>query len=378
VNFEGQRLGESPTYPSTLVNNLGTINLAKLALGLAPENLNELKTIDNDNGFVRLDHQISNNNRFTLHYGIVDSRNLNTLVGDTLDGGGIGAPSSGHATFLRDQSLVGTLNSSLKSDLVNTALVQYARRHYNFPGVTGQPNLDIPNTLLFGHNFGTFDTINESRVQASDSVAWIKGNHYLRFGGDFNQVWNFVIWPGFTPMRIITPGFNCLVDFARFVNQTAVIPENPGNGPCPTATITPATNFGFAPTDVGPNPNNALNGVPIVFWGAPVGSAPIPASGEVPPVIPPAGGTWPNAYVNPQDYFVNIDHSYYGLFAQDQWRLTPKLTLNYGLRWDFEAGLWRYMNHDYRGFQPRVGLAYSPTQHTVIRTGFGVFDTTTP
>jgi len=374
VNFEGQRLGESPTYPSTLVNNLGTINLAKLALGLAPENLNELKTIDHDNGFVRLDHQISTNNRFTLHYGIVDSRNLNTLVGDTLDGGGIGAPSSGHDTFLRDQSLVGTVSSSLKPDLVNTALVQYARRHYNFPGVTGQPNLDIPNTLLFGHNFGTFDAINESRVQASDSVAWIKGNHYLRFGGDFNHVWNFVIWPGFTPMRIITPGFNCLVDFARFVNQTAVIPENPGNGPCPTARITPTTNFGFAPTDVGPNPNNALNGVPIVFWGAPVGSGPIPASGAVPPVIPPAGGAWPNAYVNPQDYYVNINHSYYGLFVQDQWRLTPKLTVNYGLRWDFEAGLYRYMNHDYRGFQPRVGLAYSPTKHTVIRSGFGIFD----
>jgi hypothetical protein len=174
-------------------------------------------------------------------------------------------------------------------------------------------------------------------------------------------------------MRIITPGFNCLVDFARFVNQTAVIPENPANGPCPTATITPATNFGFAPTDVGPNPNNALNGVPIVFWGAPVGSGPI-VPGSLPPVIPPDGGAWPNAYVNPQDYFVHIDHSYYGLFAQDQWKLTPKLTLNYGLRWDFEAGLWRYMNHDYRGFQPRVGLAYSPTKHTVIRSGFGIFD----
>lgn len=366
MNYEGQRLAASPTYPFTLVNNLTTINLAKVALGLSPENLNELKTIDHDDGFVRLDHQISSNNRLSAHYNIFDSRNLNTLVGDTLDGGGIGAPSSGHNTFLRDQSLVGTLNSLLKPNVVNTALVQYARRHYTFPGVTGEPNLDIPNTLLFGHNFGTFDAINESRVQASDSIAWIKGNHYLRFGGDFNHIWDFVIWPGFTPMRIITPGFNCLVDFARFVNQTAVIPENPANGPCPTS----QPPF-FSGSDVGPNPNDGLlNGVPIVFWGAPVGPGPI-TPGSLPPPIPT---TWQNAYVNPEDYFVNIDHSYYGLFAQDQWRLTPKLTLNYGLRWDFEAGLWRYMNHDYRGFQPRVGLAYSPTKHTVIRTGFGIFD----
>jgi hypothetical protein len=78
--------------------------------------------------------------------------------------------------------------------------------------------------------------------------------------------------------------------------------------------------------------------------------------------------------VNPEDYFVHINHGYYGLFAQDQWRVTPKLTLNYGLRWDFEAGLTQIINHDYRGFQPRVGLAYSPTKKTVIRSGFGIFD----
>lgn len=177
MNYDGQRLGESPTYPSTLVNNLITINLAKVALGLSPENLNEIKTIDHDNGFVRLDHQLNSNNRLAIHYGVFDARNLNTLVGDTLDGGGIGAPSSGHNTFIRDQSLVGTVNTLLKPELVNTALVQYARRHNNFPGVTGQPNLDIPNTLLFGHNFGTFDATDESRVQASDSIAWVKGNH---------------------------------------------------------------------------------------------------------------------------------------------------------------------------------------------------------
>src|SRR5437868_6615500 len=90
LNYEGQRLGQSPTYPATLVGNLSTINAAKAALGLPPENLNQLKTLNNDNGFVRLDHQISANNRLAIHYGIVDARDLNVLVGDTLDGGGIG------------------------------------------------------------------------------------------------------------------------------------------------------------------------------------------------------------------------------------------------------------------------------------------------
>jgi hypothetical protein len=357
ANYEGQRFAKSPTYPTTLIGNLTLVNDAKAAVGLPAEDLSVLKTLDHDNGFVRVDHEISSNNRLGLRYVILDERDLNVLVGDTLDGGGIGAPSSGHDTFLRDQSLVGTLNSVLKPDLVNTVLVQYARRHYNFPAVSGEPNLDIPNTLLFGHNFGTFDATYESRVQASDSVAWIKGNHYWKFGGDFNHVRDFVIWPGFTPMRIILPGFNCMVQFANFVNPGADLSEVPENGPCPLPPF--------------------FNGVPIVFWGAPVGTGAI-TPGSLPPVIPPTPvdgvNQWPNGYVSPQDYYTKINHSYLGFFAQDQWRITPKLTLNYGLRWDFETGLTEIINHDFRGWQPRIGLAYSPAKGTVIRAGYGIFD----
>jgi hypothetical protein len=51
------------------------------------------------------------------------------------------------------------------ADFVNTFLAQYARRHYNFPGATGQPNLDIDNDLMFGHSFGVNDAMYESRLQ---------------------------------------------------------------------------------------------------------------------------------------------------------------------------------------------------------------------
>ena len=233
---------------------MSTINAAKIAMGLPSENLNVLKTLNNDNGFVKVDHQFNANNRLAIHYGIVDARDMNVLVGDTLDGGGIGAPSDGHNTYLRDQSLVGSLDSVLKPNVVNTFLMQYARRTYNFPAVTGQPNLDVPNTLSFGHNFGTFDALDESRVQISDGLSWIKGNHYWRFGVDTNFIRNFVIWPGFTPMRIVLPNINCMVDLADFVNPTAGVASVPADGPCPTANITPATNFGFPTSPFGPNP----------------------------------------------------------------------------------------------------------------------------
>src|SRR5713226_8793536 len=143
VNYEGQRRAEAPTYPAVLLRDLPLINAAKAVMGIAPENLNVLKTADTDNGIVKVDHQLNDKNRLSVRYNIEDARDLNQLVGNTLDGGGIGAPSSGHNVFLRDQSLVGTLNSVLKPNLVNTILAQYARRRYDFPGVTGQPNLDI-------------------------------------------------------------------------------------------------------------------------------------------------------------------------------------------------------------------------------------------
>jgi outer membrane receptor protein involved in Fe transport len=379
TNYEGQRRGESPTYPTTLLEpvtlldgtqttNLALIDAAKAALGIAPEDTNILKTKDNDYGIIKVDHQFNSNNRLSVRYSIEDARDLNQLVGSTLDGGGIGAPSSGHDVFLRDQALVGTLSTNLSPNLVNSVLVQWARRHYNFPGVTGQPNLDIPNTLLFGHNFGVLDAIYESRVQFSDNVAWVKGNHVAKFGVDINYLKNFVIWPGFTPMRIVLPGINCLVDFANFVDPTAGIFSAPADGPCPTSQ---GPNF-FPPTPFGANPNDPLNGVPIVFWGAPVGSGPV-TPGFIPPQIPT---NWANAYLPSQtvNFSETLDHSYYGFFAQDQWRLTPKLTVNYGLRYDFETGLSKQINPDYKGIQPRIGLAFSPDTKTVIRAGFGLFD----
>ena len=273
-----------------LYQNLDLINASKAALGIAPENLNVLKTRDNDYGIAKLDWQFNPGNHLTIRYNIEDGRDLNELVGSTLDGGGIGAPSSGHNLFLRDQSLVGDVATTVKPNLVNSFLMQYARRHYNFPGVTGQPNLDIPNTLLFGHNFGVFDAVYESRFQITDSMAWVKGNHVAKFGVDYNHINNFVIWPGFTPMRIVMPGLNCLVDFANFVNPLAGIASNPADGPCPTATAP------FFPTQVGapfgPNNNDQpLNGVPIVFWGAPVGTvAPdVTASCQLRRPSPPTG-----------------------------------------------------------------------------------------
>lgn len=64
----------------------------------------------------------------------------------------------------------------------------------------------------------------------------------------------------------------------------------------------------------------------------------------------------------------------WGLFAQDDWRLDPKLTLSFGLRYENQSGI-----SDNSNFAPRFGFAYAPglgpkkTPKTVFRGGFGVF-----
>src|SRR5262249_4492397 len=62
----------------------------------------------------------------------------------------------------------------------------------------------------------------------------------------------------------------------------------------------------------------------------------------------------------------------YGGFAQDHWSPIKPLTVDLGLRYDFEH-LPEPLNQDTNNMSPRVGLAYSPSDSWVVRAGYGGF-----
>ena len=60
-----------------------------------------------------------------------------------------------------------------------------------------------------------------------------------------------------------------------------------------------------------------------------------------------------------------------GVYAQDEWRAAHGLTLNLGVRWDLQ---WiETIRTDTNNVSPRVGLAWSPHEGTVVRVSGGIF-----
>ena len=72
---------------------------------------------------------------------------------------------------------------------------------------------------------------------------------------------------------------------------------------------------------------------------------------------------------NPALYVGQFDA---GIFAGDDWRIRPNVTISYGLRYEFQTNM-----HDWRDLAPRIAVAWAPgakrSAKTVVRAGVGTF-----
>lgn len=353
-NYEAQRRGESPFYNSAVLQNIHAINEVKAIYGLPAEpNLGSvLRTNNTDNGFIRVDHSFNPNEQLFVRYFVNDGRLLNqSPLNDGFD-----LPSAFKDNFYRDQSVAGTLASVFTPKLVNELRVQFARRSFDFPTVSTQPHLELSNTFTVGVNRGNPDFYRESRFELVDNVTHNFDKHTLSFGGNYNFVKTTESFPLFYPFEADFPNLGAFLGndgAAGGVSGSCVSAAGDPGGPGPAGCQHP--NVIFFERFQAPNFNEQSLSTSVYQGGR------IPAA-----IRNQAEGT--------------LNHTYDGLFIEDKWRATSKLTLNGGIRWEWETWPSNVLNTQWKNFDPRLGLAYNiGTKHNfVVRAGFGLFHGTIP
>ncbi|HEU4712558.1 MAG TPA: TonB-dependent receptor [Pyrinomonadaceae bacterium] len=320
ANYEGQRFATSNQFAEIIRANLNAINKARQTLNLSPEADNLLRTSDYNQGFGRVDHQLGSRHQLAIRYHITDSTALNFLgsAGRTAS-----ASSSARNNFVLDQDVVASTSSLISASLRNEGRFQFARRNFRFPSVRSEPTLEIPNLITMGKSTSDIDFYNETRWQLSDTLSYTKDTHVLKFGVDLNYLNDSVRWEIFFPARAIFPNLNGFLGLAPFTQPT-----------------------------------------PVAFhWSAPS------------PNHPPISTSFDRAVPVEWDDSVSYDFTqqYYGFFAQHEWSATRNLTLNAGVRYDFDHFPPNTFKSDLNNFQPRVGLAYKLGESFVARAGFGLY-----
>jgi hypothetical protein len=91
--------------------------------------------------------------------------------------------------------------------------------------------------------------------------------------------------------------------------------------------------------------------------------------------------SYSQAFGNPA---LNTRINDYDFYAEDQWRVTDRLTANIGLRYEYShlpqpkqcntaVPLTCHVNSPATNFMPRIGLAYRLDNKTVVRAGYGIY-----
>jgi hypothetical protein len=303
---------------------------------------------------IRLDHLITKDHQFTLRFGYNPSRITGIQVESQNQSLGQNDFSRTGIQKLRDFATVASLTSTLAGNMVNEARFNFGERRATFTSQNGEAvAFNISDAAFIGRELFSPVIRTETRYEWTDNLSVVAGNHTLKFGGDYAFVR--------IPSAVFELNFAGLFNFGGLSATTlAAFPTLPGVGAAPDFTPVQQYGLGF--------PGSFIQG-----YGDPVSRI----------------GNKPTAF-----------------FAQDSWKIRPNLTLNYGVRYDYEltqtippalsfrdplsgitlsqADLLAAQNvlnvqqgfpRDKNNFAPRLAVAWDPQNNgkTVIRAAFGLF-----
>jgi hypothetical protein len=306
----------------------------------------------------KVDWHINSNNVFTATY---NDLKWNSPAGIQTQATNTRARDNFGDDFVRARFVNLRLASTLSSKLVNEARFQYGQDfEYEFsqPPLPGEPTNSVggrsPQTFINnGFTFGIPEFLervafpDERRTQFADTLTYSTGNHTLKFGGDFNHSKDIINNLRFSGGEFNYTGANGLpdfiVDYSNFTSGGAI--------------------RALVPTVASPN------------LGVCFGST--RRAGQC------YGGNFNQGF---GVLGLTLATNDYNFFMQDDWRFSSRLTLNIGLRYEFQQNpnptkvnpalpITGNKVSDKNNFGPRFGFAYDVNGDgkTAVRGGYGVY-----
>lgn len=179
-------------------------------------------------------------------------------------------------TKIEDTAIGLSYTASIRGNLVNDLAVNYGNRWSTFDSQIPSVAHQIPGTVFMGSNPFSPVERTESRWQIRDNLTWVRGNHIFKTGADFN-------WVGVNAKFELN--FPALFNFGQNACSNLI----PG---CTGPAFTAVQSYGL--------------GLP---------------------------SAWIQGFGDP---FSKISNKPMAFYFQDTWKITPKFTLNWGIRYDLE------------------------------------------
>jgi hypothetical protein len=263
---------------------------------------------------IRTNYLVSKNQTIVIGYSYLSDEALNQGLQ-----GGFDLPERGFSSTTRNNTLRFSLTSLGNNRMVNQIRLQLRRLSIGEDSISKEPALLVLESFNAGGNQGSLftNTLN-NELQLSDNLSYVYKKHAFKMGFRAEAV---------ALEKTNLANFNGTFIFGSDFERDA------SGLPIPGTTITSLEHY-----------QRTVLGLP---------------------------GYRPSQFsINRGDPFVGFTQWEFGWFLQDDWRITNRLVLSYGLRHEFQTHL-----DDKINFAPRFSLAWAPERNrkSVIRLGSGIF-----